>query len=86
MYRRWHKQSTETSTKIKTKSGYNLYRKWTHTDYQNKQYIINKKWLQHVKGMDTSRLPIKALKYKPKVATTCTNNRQKKNNKRRNTI
>ena len=41
-----------------TKSGYNMYRGWTQTDYQ--------KWLQHVQRMDTDRLPKQALEYKPK--------------------
>ena len=47
-------------------------RRWTQTDYQNKHYNINQKWLQHVQRMDTDRLPIQVLQYKPKVATTCT--------------
>ena len=41
------------------------------TDYQNKHYNINEKWLQHVQRMDTNRLPKQAIQYKPKVAT-CT--------------
>ena len=49
-----------------------MYRGWTQTDYQNKYYNINQKWLQHVQRMDTNRLPNQALQYKPKVATTCT--------------
>ena len=49
-----------------------MYRGWTQTDYQNKHYNINRKWLQHVRRMDTNRLPKQALQYKPKVATTCT--------------
>jgi len=40
-----------------------------------KQY--QKKWLQHVQRMDTNRLPKQALKYKPKVAKTCTEDGQK---------
>jgi RNase adaptor protein for sRNA GlmZ degradation len=35
-----------------------------------KQYL--QKWLQHVQRMDTDRLPKQALRYRPKVATTCT--------------
>jgi len=35
-----------------------------------KQY--QEKWLQYVQRMDTNRLPKQALQYKPKVATTCT--------------
>jgi len=31
-----------------------------------------KKLIQHVQRMDTNRLPKQALQYKPKVATTCT--------------
>jgi len=31
-----HKQTIKTITTIKTKSGYNMYRGWTQTDYQNK--------------------------------------------------
>ena len=30
-----------------------MYRGWTQTDYQNKHYNINQKWLQHVQKMDT---------------------------------
>ena len=43
-----------------------MYREWTQTDYQNKHYNINQKWLQHVQRMDTNRLPKQALQYKPK--------------------
>ena len=43
-----------------------MYIRWTHTDYQNKHYNINQKWLQHVHRMDTNRLPKQALQYKPK--------------------
>jgi len=49
-----------------------MYRGWTQTDYQNKHNNINQKWLRHVQRMDTNRLPKQALQYKPKVATTCT--------------
>ena len=49
-----------------------MYRRWTQTDYQNKHYNINRKWLQHVQRMDTNRLTKQALKYKTKVATTFT--------------
>ena len=49
-----------------------MYRGWTQTDYQNKHYNINKKWLQHVQWMDTNTLPKQALQYKTKVATTFT--------------
>jgi len=43
-----------------------MYRGWTQTDYQNKHYNINQKWLQHVRRMDTNRLPKQAPQYKPK--------------------
>ena len=43
-----------------------MYRGWTQTDYQNKHYNINQKWLQHVQRMDTNRIPKQALQYKPK--------------------
>ena len=43
-----------------------MYIGWTQTDYQNKHYNINQKWLQHVQRMDTNRLPKQALQYKPK--------------------
>jgi len=72
MYRRW------TQTDYKNKH-YNINQKWLKyvqrmdkTDYQNKHYNINRKWLQHVQRMDTNRLPKQALRYKPKLATTCT--------------
>ena len=42
-----------------------MYRGWTQTDYQNKHYNVNQKWLQHVQRMDTNRLPKQALQYKP---------------------
>jgi len=34
---------TEDGHKQTTKSGYNTYRGWTQTDYQNKHYNINQK-------------------------------------------
>ena len=43
-----------------------MYRRWTQTDYQNKHYNINQKWLQHVQSMDTNILPKQALQYQPK--------------------
>ena len=49
---------TEDGHKQTIKSGYNMYRGWTQTDYQ--------KWLQHVQRMDTNILPKQALQYKPK--------------------
>ena len=54
-----------------------MYRGWTKTDCLNKHYNINQKWLQHVQRMDKNRLPKQALHYKPKVATTCTEDGQK---------
>jgi len=47
-----------------------MYREWTQTDYQNKHYNINLKWLQHVYSLNKNRLPKQSLQYKPKVATT----------------
>jgi len=49
-----------------------------------KQY--QKKWLQHVQGMDTNRLPKQALQYKPKLATTCTEDGHKQTTKTSTTI
>ena len=49
---------TEDGHKQTTKSGYNMYRGLTQTDYQ--------KWPQHVQRMDTDRLPKQTLQYKPK--------------------
>ena len=63
-----------------------MYRGWTQTDYQNKHYNINQKWLQHVQRMDTNRLPKQALQYKPKVATTCTDDGHKQTTKPSTTI
>ena len=63
-----------------------MYREWTQTDYQNKHYNINQKLLQHVQKMDTNRLPKQALQYKPKVATTCTENGHKQTTKTSTTI
>ena len=37
-----------------------MYREWTQRDYQNKHYNIKQKWLQHVKRMNTKRLPKQA--------------------------
>ena len=58
-----------------------MYREWAQTDYQNKHYITNQKWLQHVHRMDKNRLPKQALLYKPKVATTCTQDGHKQTTK-----
>ena len=58
-----------------------MYRGWTQTDYQNKQKNINQKWLQHIQRMDTNRLPKQTLQYKPKVATTCTEDGHKQTTK-----
>ena len=69
---------TEDGYKQTTKSGYNMYRGWTQTDYQ--------KWLQHVQRMDTDRLPKQALQYKPKVATTCTEDGHRQTTKTSTTI
>ena len=44
-----------------------------------KQY--QEKWLQHVQRMDTNRLPKQALQYKPKVATTFTEDGHKQTTK-----
>jgi len=49
-----------------------------------KQY--QEKWLQHVQRMDTNRLPNQALQYKPKVATTCTEDGHKQTIKTSTTI
>ena len=64
----------------------NMYRGWTQTDYQNKHYNINQKWLQHVQRMHTNRLPKQALQYKQKVATTCTEDGHKQTTKTSTTI
>ena len=45
-----------------------------------------KKLIQHVQRMDTNRLPKQALQYKPKVATTCTEDGHKQTNKKITTI
>ena len=47
---------TEDGHKQTTKSGYNMYRRWTQTDYQ--------KWLQNVQKMDTNIIPKQSLQYK----------------------
>ena len=44
------------------------------------------KWLQHIQRMDTDRLPKQALKYKPKVATTCTEDGHRQATKTSTTI
>jgi len=43
--------------------------------------LYQKRWLQHVQGMDTDRLPKQTLQYKPKVATTCTEDGHKETTK-----
>jgi len=63
-----------------------MYRRWTHTDYQNKHYNINQKLLQHVQRMDTDRLPKQSLQYKPNVATTCTEDGHEQTTKTSTTI
>ena len=59
------KTCTSDGPKQTTKSGYNVYKRWTQTD--------NQMWLQHVQRMDTHRLP--------KVATTCTKDGHKQTTK-----
>ena len=63
-----------------------MYRGWTQTEYQNKQYNINQKWVQHVERTDTDRLPKQPLQYKPKVATTCTEDGHRQATKTSSTI
>jgi len=63
-----------------------MYRGWTQTDYHSQHYNINQKWLQHVQMMDTNRLPNQTLQYKPKVATTCTEDGHKQTTKTSTTI
>ena len=63
-----------------------MYTGWTQTDYQNKHYNINQKWLQNLLRMEKNRLPIQALQYKPKLATTCTENGHKQTTKTSTTI
>jgi len=43
-----------------------MYGGWTQTEYKNKLYNINQKWLQHVQRIDTNRIPKQAQQYKPK--------------------
>ena len=57
-----------------------------HTDYQSKHYIINQMCLQHVQRMDKNRLTKQALLYKPKVATTRTDDGHKETIKTSTTI
>ena len=47
---------------------------------------MNQIWLQHVQRMGTDRLPKEALKYKPKVATTYTEDGHKQTTKTSTTI
>ena len=56
-----------------------------HTDYQNKHYIINQKWLQHVQRINTQTTK-QTLQYKPKVATKCTQDGHKQTIKTSTTI
>jgi len=63
-----------------------MYSGWTQTGYQNMHYNINQKWLQNLLRMETNRLPIHALQYKPKVSTTCTENGHKQTYKTSTTI
>jgi len=63
-----------------------MYRGWTQTDYQNKYYHINQKWLQIVQRMDTNSLPKQALNFKPKFATICTEDGHKQTTKTSTTI
>ena len=94
MYRRWtqtdyQNRSTKHSKGNKTVPGKvatiyteDGHKETTKTGAQNiekeiKQY--QEMWLQHVQRMDTKRLPKQALQYKPKVATTCTEDGHKQN-------
>jgi len=83
MYRRWTQTDYQNKHYSINQSGYNMYREWTQRDYQNKHYNINQKWLQYVQRMDTNKLPKQALKFKPKVATTCTEDGHKNTTKTR---
>jgi len=47
-----HKHTNKTCSKFENEIGYNMYRFWTQTDYQNKHYNINQTWLQCVESMD----------------------------------
>jgi len=67
-----HKQTKKTNNTKQTGICYNMYRRWTETEHQNKHYNANQKWLQHIKRMDTNRLPKKAIQYDTKVAETYT--------------
>ena len=86
MYRGW------TQTDYLNKH-YNINQTWLHNVQKmdtnrlpNKHHNINRKWLQHVQRMDTNRLPKEALLYKPKVATTCTDDGNKQTTKTSSTI
>ena len=72
MYRGWTQTDYQNKNYNINQSDYNMYREWTETDNQNKHCNMNRNWLQHVQRMDTYRLPKQELQYKPKVATTCT--------------
>ena len=86
MYRGWTQTDYQNKHYNINQKCYNMYRGWTQTDYQNKHYNINQKWLQYVQRMDTNRLPKQALQYKPKLATTCTEDGHKQTTKTSTTI
>ena len=48
--------------------------------------LYHEKCLQHVQKMDTNRLTKQALQYKPKVATTCTEDGHRQTTKISTTI
>jgi len=84
---------TEDGHRLPKKKHYNINQKWLHhvqrmdtNTLPNKQYNINQKWLQLVQRMDTNRLPKQALKFKPKLATTCTEDGYKQTTKTNTTI
>ena len=63
-----------------------MHRGWKQTDYQNTNYNMNQKWLKHAHRMDTNRIPIQAIQYKPKMATTYTEEGHKQTTKTSTTI
>jgi len=56
-----------------------MYREKTKTEYQNKHKNLKQIWLQYVQIMETKRLTKQALKYKPQMATICTEDAHKEN-------
>jgi len=83
MYKEWKKYYTNKHYNINQNFDKKKCRLRTQRDYENKQYNITQNLLKHEQRMDINRLPVQALQYNPKVATTYEGNGEKQTNKKK---